>query len=493
MQLSKTDYTTYLKHPAWLWIKKRAKHMLPPVDPALQAIFDTGHEFEQYAEAQFPDGVTIGFDGYNEYRTLPARTTAALESGAKTMFQGRFEAERLTFICDVVQVVGQDEVDLYEIKSSTSAKPEHIVDLAFQMVVLEKCGFTVRNIAVIHVDNQYVRNGAIDPSEITATTDVTEEVKAKRDFTLEKIDEALQVMALDECPDTSPALANKAYFRDWLEIYKYMNNPEPGSIYDLCRMDSKTLDRLQSCNISMIIDIPEDFELKSKQRLQVEALQQDQPTLQKDKIRDFLDIFTFPLYFLDYETMSSLVPYFDGLKPYQQLPFQYSLHILDAPDGELRHVEYLHRDNSSPAQPLTNTLMSHIGDTGTVVTWNMSFEKRCNTLLGELVPEHADSYADLNARIVDLMTPFSKNWYVDSGFKGSASIKNVLPILVPELSHKVLEISDGSTAQRLWMETILDGEHSEEKDQILDNLVEYCKLDTLAMVEIWKALSRAVH
>jgi len=459
VQLSKTDYTTYLKHPAWLWLRKHDKQKLPPIDPALQAIFDTGHEFEQYAETQFPDGITIGFDSYNQYRTLPARTTAALESGAKTIFQGRFEAERLTFICDVIQVVGQDEVDLFEIKSSTSAKPEHIVDLAFQMVVLEKCGFKVRNIAVIHVDNQYVRNGKVDPAGITATTDVTESVKTKRDFTLEKIDEALKVMALNECPDKSLLLADSSHFKEWLEIYKYIEEPKDNSIYDLCRLDADTLDKLQSRDIKMIKDIPADLSLKSKQRLQVDALQQGHPSVDKKEIQDFLDSFTFPLYFLDYETMSSLVPYFDGLRPYQQLPFQYSLHILDAPDAEVRHVEYLHRSNSNPAQPLTEALMSHIGDTGTVVTWNMSFEKTCNTLLGELVPEHADFYTDLNDRIVDLMTPFSKSWYVDSGFKGSASIKKVLPVLVPELSHKILEISDGSTAQRLWMKTILDSVH----------------------------------
>ena len=277
MQLSKTDYTTYLKHPAWLWLRKHDKQKLPPIDPALQAIFDTGHEFEQYAETQFPDGITIGFDSYNQYRTLPARTTAALESGAKTIFQGRFEAERLTFICDVIQVVGQDEVDLFEIKSSTSAKPEHIVDLAFQMVVLEKCGFKVRNIAVIHVDNQYVRNGKVDPAGITATTDVTESVKTKRDFTLEKIDEALKVMALNECPDKSLLLADSSHFKEWLEIYKYIEEPKDNSIYDLCRLDADTLDKLQSRDIKMIKDIPADLSLKSKQRLQVDALQQGHP------------------------------------------------------------------------------------------------------------------------------------------------------------------------------------------------------------------------
>lgn len=490
MQLSKSDYTTYLKNPAWLWIKKHAKTILPPIDPATQAIFDTGHEFEQYAEALFPGGVTLGFNDYDEYVSLPERTNQALEEGVLTIFQGRFEHEQLTFICDVIQVVEGKEVDLIEIKSSTSAKPEHIVDLAFQMVVLEKCGFTVREISVIHVNNQYVRNGAIDARSITAKTDVTESVKAARDFTLQKIDEALETMALSECPDISPIYADSKSFGEWIEIYKHLKNPKPGSIFDLCQMDAKTLQNLQTNNITLMKDIPADFVLKPKQRLQVEALHQGRPTIHTDKIKEFLDSFTYPLYFFDYETLGSLVPYFDGLKPYQQLPFQYSLHILDSPDAELRHEEFLHRDSANPAKPLTEALISHIGDSGTVITWNMGFEKSCNSLIGSLVLEHAEFYDKLNNRIVDLMTPFSSNWYVDADFCGSASIKKVLPVLVPELSHKMLDISDGATAQRLWMEAVLDGKRPDEKEIILSDLLEYCKLDTLAMVEIYNVLRK---
>jgi hypothetical protein len=411
LQLSKSDYTTYLKHPAWLWIKKHAKTILPPIDPGTQAIFDTGHEFEQYAEALYPGGVTLGFADYDEYKTLPERTTQSLDSGVHTIFQGRFEHEQLTFICDIIQVVDNKEVDLIEIKSSTSAKPEHIVDLAFPMVVLEKCGFSVRNISVIHVNNQYVRNGTIDPNQITAKTDVTEAVKAARELTLIKIDQALETMALNECPDISPLYADKASFGEWLSIYKHLKSPKPGSIYDLCQMDASTLENLQINNISYIKDIPANFILKPKQRLQVESLLQGHPTIHHDKVKNYLQSFTFPLYFFDYETLSSLVPYFDGMRPYQQLPFQYSLHILDSPDAEIRHVEFLHRDKTSPAESLTKALISHIGDSGTVITWNMSFEKGCNTIIGSLLPEHAEFYENLNDRIVDLMLPFSQNWY----------------------------------------------------------------------------------
>ncbi len=478
----------FLKHPAWLWLKKHAKTMLPPVDPATQAIFDTGHGFEQYAEALFPSGVTLGFSDYDEYLSLPKRTMQALDEGIHTIFQGRFEHEQLTFICDVIQVVDKKEVDLIEIKSSTSAKPEHLVDLAFQMVVLEKSGFTVREISVIHVNNQYVRNGAIKPKAITAKTDVTESVKALRDFTLQKIDEALGVVGLKECPDVSPLCAESKSFGEWLEIYKHLKSPKPGSIYDLCQMDAKTLQNLQDNGITLIKDIPEDFVLKPKQRLQLEALRRGRPTIHPDRIKEYLDSLKFPLYFFDYETLSSLAPYFDGLKPYQQLPFQYSLHILDSPTAELRHEEFLHHESSNPAESLTKALISHIGDKGTVLTWNMSFERSCNTLLGSLLPEYAAFYKKLSNRIVDLMVPFSSNWYVDAEFCGSASIKNVLPVLIPELSYKELDISDGGSAQRLWMEAVLDGKHDGKKEQILSNLLEYCKLDTLAMVEIYRKL-----
>src|SRR5665811_1822961 len=143
------------------------------------------------------------------------------------------------------------------------------------------------------------------------------------------------------------------------------------------------------------------------------------------------------------------------------------------------------RDSTNPAEPLSKTLKSQIGDAGSVITWNMSFEKACNKVLGELVPEYAEFYENLNSRIVDLMIPFSNGWYVDKDFYGSASIKNVLPVLAPDLSYKVLGIQEGGSAQRLWMEAVLDGKRDGEKEQILRDLVEYCGLDTMAMVKIY--------
>lgn len=488
MQISKTEYVTYLKHPAWLWLKKNDKSKLPEVDTGLQAIFDTGHDFEQYAEEQFPQAVRLGFSDYGEYKTLPFRTEQALENGAKTIFQARFEYGDFTFICDVIDVVEAGVVDLYEIKSSTGARADHEYDLAFQLMVLEGCGFEVRNIAVIHVNNEYVRRGEIDASALCATTDVTEAVKARLDQTKIDAAKASEVASLKQCPDISPLLTGLGAFKEWLGIFKSLQPLPDGSIYELGSINAEAVELFESKGIATIDQIPNDLSVSKSIDRQLMAYKNGEPIIDNLRIKQFLDSLVFPLYFFDYETMSSLVPYFDGMSPYVQYPFQYSLHILDSPEAELRHEEYLHTDNSDPAVPLVNAMMSHFGNTGSVIAWNMGFEKGCNNTLAEFVPVATEFLADINNRMVDLMIPFSSNWYVDSDFCGSASIKNVLPVLVPELSYKTLGIQEGSAAQRLWMEAVLDGKRDGEKTQILDDLRQYCKLDTLAMVEIYKKL-----
>lgn len=488
MQISKSDYMMFLRHPAWLWLKKHDKKKLPAVDENLQAIFDTGHMFEQYAEASFPDSVQLGFDSYDEYISLPKRTMEALAEGAKTIFQGRFEYKDLTFICDIIQVVGDKIVDLYEIKSSTGANTSHELDLAFQMVVLEGCGFTVRNIAVIHVNGDYIREGDIKANEITATTDVTEEVKSKRELTLEQIKDTRKIVNSNTIPDISPRHAKLGAFNEWLDIYRTLENVEPDSIYDLRAVGVKNVGKLEDLGIKKLIDIPNDFSLNLKQAMQLKATKLGKPIVDKEKIKEFLDSLAYPLYFFDYETMMSLVPYFDGMGPYRQYPFQYSLHVLDSPEAELRHYGYLHKDNSNPIEGLSKALQSQIGDKGSVLTWSMSFEKSCNDRIGKMLPEYTEFYKKLNERIVDLMTPFANDHYVDKDFCGSASIKKVLPVLCPKLSYETLEIQEGTAAQRLWMAAVLDGKMDDKKEQILSDLTEYCGLDTYAMVAIYNKL-----
>ncbi len=490
MNLSKSDYLLYLKHPAWLWLKKHDKDKLPPIDENTQAVFDAGNLFEGYAEQLFPNGIRLGFTDYASYLALPEQTMEAILGGLKVIFQSRFETSQLTCISDVIEIVGDKTIDLYEIKSSTLAKPEHIVDLAFQAYVIRECGFTIRKAYVIHVNNTYIRKGVINPKEFCTTTDVTEKVADAEELTRHNIYSALSTMQQPKMPDPSSAHAGKGAFGEWLSIFTKLTNQPKGSVYELCSLNAGKVKLLEEQGIKMLVDIPKDFQLSSKQKLQVTAAKLDQRLIELEPIRNFISSFTYPLYFLDYETFGGVVPAFDGERPYQQVPFQYSLHILDSPDSELRHEEYLHRESTNPCSSLTKTLRAHIGDSGTILAWNYSFEKSCNMVLARDMPVLKDFLIDVNERMHDLMMPFSNNWYVDKDFCGSASIKKVLPVLVPSLSYAELGIHEGASAQRLWMQAVIDGKDTIDKEVMFADLIEYCKLDTLAMVEIYNVLRK---
>ncbi len=491
-QLSKSDYLLYLKHPAWLWLKKHQPSALPKTNDNLQAVFDQGTLFESIVEQSFAGLTRLGFDGYQEYRQLTARTKQKISFGDKLISQARFESGELTCVCDIIEMIDDRRLDLIEIKSSTSVKAEHIDDLAFQLVVLESAGYSVREISVIYVNNSYVRAGEIDPAQIYSREDVTEQVRARKSTTEQQIKLALAVMKQVERPSLSPSRASGAGLHEWLDIYESLQpSKEKYSIYKLARLSPQLVREFEARQITKITEVPADIELKTVQNNQIKATIAGKPSIDSDKIQAFLDQLIYPLYFIDYETLASVVPPFDGLKPYQQLPFQYSLHVLDAPNTSLRHLEYLHESGDNPGPALLAHMQRDIGPTGSVLVWYEGFEKGRNDEMAQLWPEFADFLHDINDRVVDLMKPFSLGYYVDRDFFGSASIKNVLPVLVPEKNHKDLAVSDGASAQRLWMQTVL-GSADTDKAKVMADLRDYCELDTLAMVEIYQFLLKTV-
>jgi hypothetical protein len=399
----------------------------------------------------------------------------------------------------VLDRVSENTFDLIEIKSSSKAKPEHEYDLAFQLAVFIKAGIKVRNIAVIHANKEYVREGDIDPAQLTQKTDITGAVHALSEITEEQIQKAFNILAQNEMPNISPRFTNQLevprvnWFTEWLDIYKSLNpDLDPYSIYSLSYPSAEQIGKLEDSGIIFLKDIPDEECLRDKQLAQVKTTRENQRIIEKVKIKQFLDTFQYPLYFFDYETFSSLIPDFDGLSPYQDYPFQYSLHVIDSPGAEARHTEYLHQENSNPMPALLNKLRRDIGDTGTVLTWNMSYEKGCNERMAHLYPEHKEFLDKLNERIMDLMTPFSEIWFFDKNFFGSASIKNVLPVLCPELSYKELAVSDGLKSRRTWTQTFLQGKNQEQKEQIVSDLSKYCTLDTFAMVRILEELYKLI-
>lgn len=474
----------YLKHPAWLWLKKHDKTKLPEIDANQQAMFDAGHEFETYAEQLFPEGQRLGFHDYQEYLGLPAKTKRALDSEVPAIFQGRLEADDITCIFDVLRRQEDGGFDLYEIKSSTKVKDEHLDDLAFQIITARKAGVDIRRCFVVYVNKHYIRRGEVNPHSLATIEETTDRVEARLPATRERISEAFEIIRRRHMPDPSLRYCSPYAARDWLEVYRQLATVPEDSIYNLFGITPQLAEELETAGIERMAEIPEHTKLSQKQKWQVEAIRHRQPDIDRGQIRRFLDDLTYPLHFLDYETLGYVVPPFNGMRPYQQLPFQYSLHIVPAPGAEPEHREYLHTKPTNPVRPLLQQLTADIDKKGSVLVWSKSFEQNCNTLMGELEPDFQNEMQQLNDRIIDLMDPFAKGWFIDHRFGGSASIKYVLPVLAPDLSYGELDIQEGGSAQRLWQETVLGSGSDMNHEQLFANLRQYCALDTLAMVRI---------
>lgn len=499
IQLSKSDYMLFLRHPAWLWLKKYDRNKLPLSDENLQAMFDEGHLFESYAEQLFDNAVKLGFDNYHEYLQLPSRTLNAIKKNDLTVLQGRFEADGLTCIVDALRPNPDGSFDLIEIKSGTKVKSEHEYDLAFQLLVLEKAGYEIRNIFVMHVNREFVKEGEIDVKKLVKSEEVTDQVRSLMSTTMLQVDMAKEVLSSKVMPDTSPRFVNQlqisgvesSWLQDWLVIYKSLfPDLDKYSVYSLSYPSAKQIGELEDLEVSLIAQVPQELALRPKQVAQIQVTKNDNRIIEVDNIREFLSSFSYPLYFFDYETFSSAIPWFDGCKPYADYPFQYSLHVLKSPKAKLQHLEYLHDSNSNPMPSLLEQLQKDIGKEGTVLTWNMSYEKGCNDRMASLYPQYAEFLSGLNERIEDLMIPFSKMWFFDKDFFGSASIKKVLPVLASELNHHDLDVSDGLMARRLWTKTVINDLSEDIKTEILGKLSEYCTLDTFAMVRILEELKK---
>jgi len=238
--------------------------------------------------------------------------------------------------------------------------------------------------------------------------------------------------------------------------------------------------------------IPDDFELSVKHENQKWVSDTKNIIFEQDVISDRLSNLEYPLYFLDYETLACGIPKFDNTYPYQQTVFQYSLHILSE-DGEMDHKEYIHEETSTPVHIVAQKLKQDIGDKGNVVVWNKGFEGKCNSDLAFVNPDLEIFLLGLNNRIFDLMDVFLKMEYLHDDFKGSYSIKNVLPVMCPDLSYDGLAVSNGTEAVVEYENLIFGEVPNELRESKFKALLEYCELDTLAMVRIFQELKNMLN
>jgi len=477
--LSKTQFLRGLQCHKSLWLYKNRPDLRSLPDDSQQAVFDQGTDVGLLAQQLFPGGEVIEYEG-STFAEKIQKTQDLIQSGTETIYEATFQYDGVLVMVDILHK-GPKGWELYEVKGSTGVKPVHESDVAVQYYVLKGCGLDLASASLVLINNQYVREGALDVFQLFSTVDLTETALQSQEWVKEQL-QAMRSKITQGCPeiDIGPHCSDP-YECDF-EEHCWSHVPCP-SVFDLYRLDWSKKFELYHKGIIKFEDIPKNFPLTEIQDIQVRAELTGNEYIDRAGIREFLSTITYPLYFLDFETFNPGIPPFEDTWPYMQIPFQYSLHYQESEGGKLKHKEFLAQEGSDPRPELAKRLAKDIPKDVCVLAYNMSFEKRVIRELVEQFPDLETHLMNIHDNIKDLIVPFRKGYWYKKEMSGTFSIKSVLPALIPEMSYENLEIGDGGQASSTYATLHLIKDKA-ERNITRDNLLEYCKMDTLAMVKI---------
>ena len=485
IKLSKSRFVAGCQCLKRLYLQAHEPELAAEPEGAADAIIEQGREVGLLARKLFPGGIEVCSTGLDQ----AIRTTRELVANpdVPAVFEGVFEHDGVLVRADVLQRRVENHWRLLEVKSASDLKDHYVQDVAIQSYVLSRSGLKLASSWLVHVNRAYVLTGTtVDPRQFFSFRNLTQRAQHFQPELVLRLRSQFQVLAATEAPDVPTGLhcINPVV----CEFFTHCNTPMPHDhVGYLPRLHASRMAKLEQMGVQSVRDIPAEFELSEIQRRACTAIQTGQPWFSPDLKREFESL-KFPLYFMDFETINRAIPRFSGMRPYDQLPFQWSVHVQRQPGGTPEHYEFLATDSDDPRTPFISSLCGALGDSdGSIIVYNEQFESQRLWELASWLPAYTDRIRTIQRRLWDLL-PIVRNHVYHPAFGGSFSLKAVLPALVPEMTYEGMEVPNGQAAGLAW-ESMIRSDVSEFERRAKQNaLLSYCGQDTLAMVKLLEAL-----
>ena len=490
--MSKSKYCRAVQCEKILWLDKYKKEVA--IAPDNTAVLETGTEVGILARELFGKYTNIE---YNEDLTVMLEATKkALEEKNTVITEASFEFNHNFCSVDILKTT-ENGVEIYEVKSSTDIHEIYLDDVSYQYYILTSLGYNVEKASIVYLNREYVRNGELELNKLFNIEDVTDIAEVKQEEIKEKL-EAINIYLNEHNEENEPEQDIGMYCSNPYDCvywnYCTRNLPK-NNIFKIRRMHKdKKFEYYYEGKASMEDIQYEDINPKYLEQIDFE-LNAREDKIEKEKIKEFLETLSYPIYFLDFETYQQAIPQYDGIKPYMQIPFQYSLHYIEAEGAELKHKEFLAIAGADPRRKLAERLIADIPINSCVIAYNMGFEKSVIKNLAEIYPDLSEHLLNIRENIKDLMIPFSQRMYYNKAMEGSYSIKYVLPALYPNEKefdyHNLPVVHNGAEASESFLS--LTKLSKEEQEKVRNGLLVYCKLDTYAMVKVWEKLKEIIR
>jgi len=485
--LSKSTFIRGCQCVKSLWLHKYKPELRDEISDAQEAIFQRGTDVGRLARNLFPSGYDASPDDYSKFFQSIGKTRIAIENDEKIIYEAAFTSNGLSAAIDIL-VKKNGKWFGYEVKSSTSVSETYLLDAAFQYFVIKSSSIDLQNIFIVYLNTEYIRHNTLDLKKLFNAQSVKKEVLSKQSFVKKSIENMHRTLCMPTMPEINIGLHCSNPYPCDFQGYCWRKIPE-NSIFELTRFPQKKMFDLFNQGVVSLKKFPASVKLSKNQIIQIDGIKKNKSNIDIPALKIFLTTLSYPLYFFDFETFMPAVPLYKNSRPYQQIPFQYSLHYKKSDKSILQHRAFLGDGQSDPREALIRQFIKDTGKEGDIIVYNQSFEK---TRLAELARDFPKYKKQLNnriKRIKDLLVPFQQKLYYTPSMNGSASIKSVLPALVPSLSYKNLDIGNGGDAMAAYQNMVYET-NKKIIDETRNALLKYCHLDTLAMVKILEKLMK---
>ena len=484
--LSKSSYCKCVQCEKILWFDKFKKNKSQ--EDKNEAVFKTGREVGEVAKGLLGDYVDIPSD--EDINLRIQKTQQFMQKKPNVITEASFIYDNNFCSVDILKN-DCDGVEIYEVKSSTKIKDIYIDDASYQYFVLSNLGLNVKKVAIVYINNEYIRGSELDINQLFNIEEVTDIALQKQDEIKSNIDMINNYMNIHDensepVKDIGDYCFNPYSCEFWQCCTKHLPKP---NVFDISGMQKRSkFKKYYEGKISFNDLKNEKINKKYLEQIDFE-LNNRKPKINKNAIEELLATLRYPLYFIDYESCQYAIPEFEKTKPYQQIPFQYSLHIVKEEGAPVEHKEFLaDADDKNIIRTFALNMIRDMPEDGSVIVYNKTFEATRNREIGQMYPDLKPEMDRFNNNIVDLMIPFRNRDYYTKEMEGSYSIKYVLPALYPndsELDYDNLSlVHKGDEASNAFLS--LKDKSIEEQNEIRQALLAYCRLDTLAMVKIWE-------
>ena len=482
MYLSKSKYCLGVQCKKILWLDKN--HPEEREESNNESILENGNEVGELAKNIFGFHIDVNFS--ENLKEMIKDTEKLLKLDKVVITEASFVYENNFCSVDILKKDGKT-FEIYEVKSATKVKDINLDDISYQTYILLSLGYNVTKCSLVHLNGNYVRNGELELDKLFKIEDVTNMVLSKQDDVKNNIKEINEYMNNLKEKDEVSIKCFEPYKCPYFNYCTGHLNKQ--NVFNINGLFKKKKIELYKKGIITYEDLlNSDISDKYKDIIKIE-LGLSEPYINKDNIKEFLNSLSYPLYFLDFETFTEPIPKFDGIRPYMQIPFQYSLHYIEKDGGKLLHKEFLAEDGIDPRRSLAERLTQDIPMNVCTLAYNMSFEKTIIKNLAELYPDLSEHLMNIHDNMKDLMIPFKDDYYTKNRY-GFYSIKYVLPSLFPDdpsLNYQNLEgVHNGGEASSSFAN--MSKLSKENQDKLRDNLLKYCYLDTYAMVKVLEKL-----